>query len=92
MPLLEVEDLRVEFGPPSAPLIAVDGLDLAIEAGEVVGCVGESGSGKSVAALAVMGLTDYPAACAPGASRSRAAISSRCRRRSTAISSARRSR
>ncbi|HUH91618.1 MAG TPA: oligopeptide/dipeptide ABC transporter ATP-binding protein [Casimicrobiaceae bacterium] len=60
MPLLEVEDLRVEFGLPSAPLIAVDGLDLSIEAGEVVGCVGESGSGKSVAALAVMGLTDYP--------------------------------
>jgi len=60
MPLLEVEDLRVEFGVPSAPLIAVDGLDLSIEAGEVVGCVGESGSGKSVAALAVMGLTDYP--------------------------------
>ena len=60
MPLLEVEDLRVDFGLPSAPLIAVDGMDLAIEPGEVVGCVGESGSGKSVAALAVMGLTDYP--------------------------------
>jgi len=60
MPLLEVEDLRVEFGLSSAPLIAVDGLDLSIEASEVVGCVGESGSGKSVAALAVMGLTDYP--------------------------------
>src|SRR5215831_11645866 len=60
MPLLEVEDLRVEFGPAAAPIVAVDGVDLALEAGEVVGCVGESGSGKSVTALAVMGLTEFP--------------------------------
>jgi dipeptide transport system ATP-binding protein len=60
MPLLEIEDLRVEFGVESAPVIAVDGIDLAIDAGEVVGCVGESGSGKSVTALAAMGLIDFP--------------------------------
>jgi dipeptide transport system ATP-binding protein len=60
MPLLEVEDLRVEFGPVSAPVVAVDGVDLTLDAGEVVGCVGESGSGKSVTALAVMGLTEFP--------------------------------
>jgi len=60
MPLLEVESLRVEFGPVTAPVAAVDGVDLALEAGEVVGCVGESGSGKSVTALAVMGLTEFP--------------------------------
>jgi dipeptide transport system ATP-binding protein len=60
MALLEVEDLRVEFGPVSAPIVAVDGVDIALEAGEVVGCVGESGSGKSVTALAVMGLTEFP--------------------------------
>src|SRR5499427_7759544 len=60
MALLEVEDLRVEFGPVSMPIVAVDGVDFTLEAGEVVGCVGESGSGKSVTALAVMGLTEFP--------------------------------
>ena len=60
MALLEVENLRVEFGSEAAPLIAVDGVDLALDAGEVVGCVGESGSGKSVTALAAMGLIEFP--------------------------------
>jgi dipeptide transport system ATP-binding protein len=60
MPLLEVEDLRVEFGSVSAPIVAVDGVDLTLDVGEVVGCVGESGSGKSVTALALMGLTEFP--------------------------------
>jgi len=60
MPLLEVEDLHVEFGREAAPLVAVDGVDLSLDAGEVVGCVGESGSGKSVTALALMGLVDFP--------------------------------
>ncbi len=60
MPLLEVEDLHVSFGSESDPLLAVEGVDLTLDAGEVVGCVGESGSGKSVTALAVMGLVDFP--------------------------------
>ena len=60
MALLEVEDLRVEFGSEFAPVVAVEGIDLALDAGEVVGCVGESGSGKSVTALAVMGLVEFP--------------------------------
>src|SRR5215510_10922262 len=60
MALLEIEDLHVAFGSESAPLTAVDGVDLALDAGEVVGCVGESGSGKSVTALATMGLVEFP--------------------------------
>ena len=60
MALLEIEGLTVEFGSVSAPLKAVDDVDLAIDAGEIVGCVGESGSGKSVTALALMGLVDFP--------------------------------
>src|SRR5437763_4845065 len=60
MALIEIEDLRVEFGAETAPAIAVDGVDLALDAGEVVGCVGESGSGKSVTALALMGLVEFP--------------------------------
>jgi dipeptide transport system ATP-binding protein len=58
--LVEIEELRVEFGTPARPLPAVEGVDLAIEAGEVVGLVGESGSGKSVTALALLGLVDFP--------------------------------
>jgi dipeptide transport system ATP-binding protein len=60
MTLLQVQNLRVEFGTERAPFAAVEGLDLAMEAGEVVGIVGESGSGKTVAALAIMGLVDFP--------------------------------
>ena len=60
-PLVEIRDLRVDFGTPARPLVAVDGVDLSIGAGEIVALVGESGSGKSVAALALMGLVDAPA-------------------------------
>ncbi|MCL2657874.1 MAG: ATP-binding cassette domain-containing protein [Betaproteobacteria bacterium] len=58
--MLEVRNLCVQFGSGKAALKAVDGLDLSLAAGEVVGLVGESGSGKSVASLAVMGLVDPP--------------------------------
>ena len=60
MALLDIKNLRVEFGAEKAPFTAVDGLDLTIDQGEVVGIVGESGSGKSVTSLALMGLIDYP--------------------------------
>jgi dipeptide transport system ATP-binding protein len=60
MALLEIQNLRVEFGSEQAPLTAVDDLDLSMDQGEIVGIVGESGSGKSVTALALMGLIDYP--------------------------------
>src|SRR5215212_1646688 len=59
-PLLDVRNLSVEFGSAAMPFRAVDGVDLAIEPGEIVGVVGESGSGKSVTALALMGLVDEP--------------------------------
>jgi len=52
-PLLEIEGLRVEFGPPEAPTLAINDLSLRIERGETLVLVGESGSGKSLTALAV---------------------------------------
>jgi dipeptide transport system ATP-binding protein len=58
--LLEIEGLTVEFGSETAPLIAVDNVDLTVNEGEIVGIVGESGSGKSVTSLALMGLVDFP--------------------------------
>ncbi len=60
MSLLEIRNLRVTFPTARGPLLAVEGLDLDVSAGEVLGIVGESGSGKSVAMLAVMGLIRRP--------------------------------
>ena len=59
-PLLEMRNLRVTFETERGPMPAVDGLDLEVAAGDVLGLVGESGSGKSVAMLAVMGLVRRP--------------------------------
>jgi dipeptide transport system ATP-binding protein len=59
-PLLTVRGLRVSFGRGPVASIAVDGLDLDVRRGEVLGVVGESGSGKSVSMLAAMGLVDAP--------------------------------
>ncbi|MGH6925664.1 MAG: ABC transporter ATP-binding protein [Propylenella sp.] len=56
MPLLEIQNLSVTFATAAGPFKAVDGVDLEVDAGDVVAIVGESGSGKSVAMLAVMGL------------------------------------
>jgi peptide/nickel transport system ATP-binding protein len=53
MTLLTVRGLSVDF---RSGVRAVDGLDLELDAGRVLGVVGESGSGKSVTSLAVMGL------------------------------------
>ena len=56
MSLLSLRDLKV--GMPGVPkaITIIDGIDLALEAGKVLGLVGESGCGKSMTALAIMGL------------------------------------
>jgi dipeptide transport system ATP-binding protein len=60
MALLEVRNLSVEFQTGGGRFKAVDGVDIDVHAGEVLGIVGESGSGKSVSMLAVMGLIAWP--------------------------------
>jgi peptide/nickel transport system ATP-binding protein len=55
--LLEVRDLHVWFDlPHGGELHAVQGVSLALEAGDRMGLVGESGCGKTTAILALMGL------------------------------------
>ena len=58
MSLLEIKNLSVEFGNAANPFRAVEGLDLTVNQGEIVGIVGESGSGKSVTMMAMMGLLE----------------------------------
>ena len=60
MSLLEIRNLSVEFGSVARPFAAVQGLDLSVDQGELLGIVGESGSGKSVSMLALMGLIEAP--------------------------------
>jgi oligopeptide/dipeptide ABC transporter ATP-binding protein len=55
-PLLQVRDLSIRFRTIAGVVNAVNGLDLTMQAGEIVGLVGESGSGKSVSCRAIMGL------------------------------------
>ena len=54
--LLEIKDLSVEFRTEEGKAHAVNGVSLALEAGENLGVVGESGSGKSTLAHAIMRL------------------------------------
>ena len=59
-PLLQIRGLKTYFHTEAGTAKAVDGLDLDIFPGEVVGLVGESGSGKSVTALSVLRLIPDP--------------------------------
>ncbi len=61
MALLDIANLSVSFATRSGPFKAVNSIDLAVDANEVLAIVGESGSGKSVAMLAVMGLLPWTA-------------------------------
>ncbi len=55
-PLLQVQDLKVQFFIEDGAVRAVDGISFEIRSGEILGMVGESGCGKSVTALSILRL------------------------------------
>jgi peptide/nickel transport system ATP-binding protein len=60
MALLDVRGLKTYFQTDEGWLHAVDGVDLAVDAGETVCVVGESGCGKSVTAMTILKLIPMP--------------------------------
>ena len=54
--ILAAHNVRVQFSSDSGRTTAVDGVDLSVNPGEVLGLVGESGCGKSTLAMAIAGL------------------------------------
>ncbi len=65
-PLLQVDNLAVEFIVPRGSVRAVNDLSFSVRAGETLGIVGESGCGKSVTALSLLRLIPSPGRVAAG--------------------------
>jgi len=55
MTVIEARGLRKAFGAT----IALDGLDLRVEEGRILGLIGPNGAGKTTALNAILGLTPY---------------------------------
>jgi ABC-2 type transport system ATP-binding protein len=55
MTVIEARGLRKVFGTT----IALDGVDLRVEEGRILGLIGPNGAGKSTALNAILGLTQY---------------------------------
>jgi len=64
--LLEIKKLQTKFSSRFGQVMAVRGIDFAVEKGDCIGIVGESGSGKTVTALSVMRLIEKPGMIAGG--------------------------
>ena len=67
--VLEIRGLNSYFFTEKGVAPAVDGLDLDIPKGKIIGLVGESGCGKSMTAKSIMGLPKYPGRVAGGSIR-----------------------
>src|SRR5215813_4278339 len=55
MACIEARDLRKSFGAT----VALDGVDLRVEEGRILGLIGPNGAGKTTALNAILGLTAY---------------------------------
>ncbi|HEY6738344.1 MAG TPA: ABC transporter ATP-binding protein, partial [Actinopolymorphaceae bacterium] len=59
-PVLEISGLQVHYKTTHGDVNAVDGVDLTVRRGEILGIAGESGSGKSTLAVALLRLLRPP--------------------------------
>src|ERR1700726_3154613 len=55
MPVIEARGLRKSYGTT----VALDGVDLRVEEGRILGLIGPNGAGKTTALNAILGLTPY---------------------------------
>src|SRR5256885_439846 len=55
MATIEARGLRKTFGAT----VALDGIDLHVEEGRILGMIGPNGAGKTTALNAILGLTSY---------------------------------
>ena len=53
MALLDIRNLNIEVDTPNGRVKIIDGLNLTLNEGEILGLVGESGSGKSLIAKVI---------------------------------------
>ena len=68
-PILDISDLSVVYRTGGGDVRAVEGVNLTLNAGEVVGLCGESGSGKSTLAYGASRLLRPPALVTSGSVR-----------------------
>ncbi|HBE80378.1 MAG TPA: peptide ABC transporter ATP-binding protein, partial [Firmicutes bacterium] len=59
-PILEIQNLSINFCTEAGVIKAVDGISFGLDQGETLGLVGESGCGKSVTALSILKLIPTP--------------------------------
>ncbi|MGI8870156.1 MAG: ABC transporter ATP-binding protein [Mycobacteriales bacterium] len=59
-PILEIKGLVVQYRTTKGDVTAVDGVDLTVNRGEILGVAGESGCGKSTMAVSILGLIRPP--------------------------------
>jgi peptide/nickel transport system ATP-binding protein len=64
--ILEIRDLRTYYYDKKVVLKAVDGVNLNLERGEVLGIVGESGCGKSTLGMSILNLVPHPGSIESG--------------------------
>ncbi len=54
--VVDISNLDITFATDGGSVVAVDGVSLSVDSGEVLAIVGESGSGKTVTAKSIIGL------------------------------------
>ena len=58
--LIDIVNLNTYFFTSNGIVKAVNGMNLNVSEGEILGLVGESGSGKTITGYSILGLIDYP--------------------------------